>query len=44
MTPGQDIRIPVKEEKVNVRKETVVAEEVAFGKRPRKSDDVPLPF
>ena len=33
MVDGQEIRIPVKEEKVNVYKETVVAEEVAIGKR-----------
>lgn len=30
---GQEIRIPVKEEQVNVDKETVVAEEVTVGKR-----------
>jgi uncharacterized protein (TIGR02271 family) len=33
MSPGQEIRIPVKEEQVHVRKETVVGEEVFVGKR-----------
>lgn len=33
LNPGQEIRIPVKSEQVNVRKETVVAEEVTVGKR-----------
>lgn len=31
--PGEEIRIPVKEEKVNVTKETVAKEEVKVGKR-----------
>jgi uncharacterized protein (TIGR02271 family) len=33
IAPGQEIRIPVKEEQVNVQKQTVVAEEVSVGKR-----------
>ncbi len=31
--PGEEVRIPVKEERVNVKKETVVTEEVNVGKR-----------
>lgn len=31
--PGEEIRIPVKEEKVHVSKEAVVKEEVKVGKR-----------
>jgi uncharacterized protein (TIGR02271 family) len=33
LRPGEEIRIPVKEEKVNVSKETVLKEEVNVGKR-----------
>jgi uncharacterized protein (TIGR02271 family) len=33
IAPGQEIHIPVKEEQVNVGKQTVVAEEVSVGKR-----------
>lgn len=33
LSPGQEIRIPVKEEQVQVQKQTVVAEEVSVGKR-----------
>jgi uncharacterized protein (TIGR02271 family) len=33
VAPGQEIRIPVKEEKVHVEKDTVVNEEVSIGKR-----------
>jgi uncharacterized protein (TIGR02271 family) len=33
LTAGQEIHIPVREEQVNVEKETVVAEEVSVGKR-----------
>jgi len=33
LRPGEEIRIPVKEEKVNVHKEAVVKEEVSVGKR-----------
>jgi len=33
LRPGEEIRIPVKEEKVHVHKETVVKEEVNVGKR-----------
>jgi len=33
LKPGEEIRIPVKEEKVNVTKEAVVKEEVSVGKR-----------
>lgn len=33
IAPGQEIHIPVKEEQVNVEKQTVVAEEVSVGKR-----------
>ena len=30
---GQEIRVPIREEQVNVEKQTVVAEEVTVGKR-----------
>jgi len=33
LKPGEEIRIPVKEEKVHVTKEAVVKEEVSVGKR-----------
>lgn len=33
LAPGQEIRVPVKEEQVNVQKQAVVKEEVAVGKR-----------
>jgi uncharacterized protein (TIGR02271 family) len=33
LAPGQEVRIPVKEEKVDIRKENVVSEEVTVGKR-----------
>jgi uncharacterized protein (TIGR02271 family) len=36
---GQEIRVPIKEEQVNVEKETVVAEEVSIGKRKVKDTE-----
>jgi uncharacterized protein (TIGR02271 family) len=33
LKPGQEVRIPVREEEVNVQKETVATEEVSVGKR-----------